>query len=402
MNDSFGKLRISSPTTYFEYYPSEVSQSNFCDRDIWINSTTGNSILSYNKNNTISLTCNESNSNVMRRSRMLMGNSLSKSRLLYFSGALLDRELSSDEIVNITVGMYSTKNSLPYYGYYIKTNGFNLYFCKTDNLVEKVIVQDDWNIDKFDGTGPSKKTLTLENLKKMYCFVIDEDWTGIGRVRMGFNINGINYFAHQFITKNLPCLITVKLPIAYSIIATNITSPITSTQIFSCAMIDGEYHKDKRHVSFHADNYIRLPNENKKFVLYSIRLNDLYKNSNIRLYKCNVSSKKSLTSAVYVEIQVHSLIGNIGQIKGTLNYKGTKESISVVASGDGSQSVINDGYILSSGIIRDNIFCFDFTTIRNEIVRFDLNYSDSLHIIIKQTTENNPEDFLCTLDVIEY
>lgn len=402
MNDSFGRLKTSTPNTYFEYCPSEISQSNGCDRDVWINSITENGTVLYAKNNTILLTCNENNSNVKRKSRTLIGNSLGKSRSLYFSGILLSREISENENVTVTVGLHSVRNTVPVNGYYLKTNGKDLYLCRASNELEIAISQSNWNIDQFDGSGPSKKCISSSSITKVYCLVIDEDWICTGKVRMGFNINGINYFAHQFVVEDLSSLIIGKLPITYNIVTNTIFSPLSSVQLFSCVTIDGNYTRYMRRVSFHTCNFITIRNYNKKYILCGTKLSEIYKNSNARLLFCNVASKILPKFPIFVEIQLHSIIGNVGGIEGQLQYKNIKESVSTFAEGNGTQTITSDGYMLSSKIMTNNFVTFDLYEIKNEIVRFDLNYSDSLYIVICQIEENDPIDFICSIDIGEY
>jgi len=57
------------------------------------------------------------------------------------------------------------------------------------------IVQASWNLDVMDGTGPSGITL---DFAKSQILVIDLQWLGVGRVRVGFDIGGIIVYVHQF------------------------------------------------------------------------------------------------------------------------------------------------------------------------------------------------------------
>lgn len=61
------------------------------------------------------------------------------------------------------------------------------------------VAQSSWNIDKFDGTGPSGVTLDLTKTQILF---ITAQWLGVGRVIMGFDINGRLMPAHQFLHAN--------------------------------------------------------------------------------------------------------------------------------------------------------------------------------------------------------
>ena len=64
--------------------------------------------------------------------------------------------------------------------------------------------QSSWNIDTFDGSGPSGKTLIVAaNANKTFLIVIDQEWLGVCRLRCGFVIDGVIYYAHQFLHNGL-------------------------------------------------------------------------------------------------------------------------------------------------------------------------------------------------------
>lgn len=60
--------------------------------------------------------------------------------------------------------------------------------------VDTKVAQSAWNVDKFDGSGPSGITL---DWTKIHEFVINFGWLGAGTVRFGFIINGRFNIAHQ-------------------------------------------------------------------------------------------------------------------------------------------------------------------------------------------------------------
>lgn len=57
------------------------------------------------------------------------------------------------------------------------------------------VTQDQWNKDKMDGTGDSKITI---DWTKNQILKIDFQFLGVGRVRVGFDINGLIYEVHEF------------------------------------------------------------------------------------------------------------------------------------------------------------------------------------------------------------
>ncbi len=75
------------------------------------------------------------------------------------------------------------------------------------------VSQSSWNIDKFDGTGPSRITIDFTKTQIMF---IGAQWLGVGRVIVGFDIDGRLYPAHQFLNANslaVPYCQSFNLPI---------------------------------------------------------------------------------------------------------------------------------------------------------------------------------------------
>lgn len=100
-------------------------------------------------------------------------------------------------------------------------------------------VRGSWNIDNFDGTGPSGIAI---NWNTAQIWFIDFQWLGVGRVRCGFDLDGVLYYAHEFLNANsvtstymgLP-----SLPVRYEIRNTGTTSG-TSTMTMICAAVQTE------------------------------------------------------------------------------------------------------------------------------------------------------------------
>lgn len=72
-----------------------------------------------------------------------------------------------------------------------------------------------WNVDKFDGKGPSGEVL---DLTKIQILVIDAQMLYAGRVRFGFDISGCLHWAHYFNIANestLPTMQTFNLPVRF-------------------------------------------------------------------------------------------------------------------------------------------------------------------------------------------
>ena len=90
----------------------------------------------------------------------------------------------------------------------------------TGSVVDTAVAQASWNIDKMDGTGPSGLTL---DITKAQILMMDLEWLGVGRCRIGFVINGLIYYVHQFVHSNLIANVYISnpnLPLRWEIQAT--------------------------------------------------------------------------------------------------------------------------------------------------------------------------------------
>lgn len=89
----------------------------------------------------------------------------------------------------------------------------NLRTSTSGSAVTNSVAQASWSEDKFDGTGKSGITL---DFTKIQILVIDAQMLYSGRVRVGFDVNGMLYWAHYFEIANLqvvPTVQTYNLPV---------------------------------------------------------------------------------------------------------------------------------------------------------------------------------------------
>jgi len=87
----------------------------------------------------------------------------------------------------------------------------------TGSVVDEAVAQASWSVDKLDGTGVSGKTIQPAKIMHL---VIDAEWLGAGRVRVGFDFGGKVAFAHEFINVNVLTTVyctTFNLPMRYEI-----------------------------------------------------------------------------------------------------------------------------------------------------------------------------------------
>ncbi len=144
-------------------------------------------------------------------------------------------------------------------GYFDDDNGFFLEFNGTTvNLVRRTktsgsvvnnkVAQASWNIDVFDGTGPSG--ITIDHTKGQILW-IDFQWLSLGRIRMGFDIDGEIHYAHEFLVANtltVPSATTGNLPVRWEIVNTGVPAgSLTLTAICSTVFSEGGVDSELGH-----------------------------------------------------------------------------------------------------------------------------------------------------------
>lgn len=305
-----------------------------------------------------------------------------KSRLIYLSGVPLrttdtthyEARIGIFNIIqNDVTGMPTITNNLPTIkeGTYFKTNGTTLYWSDitqtytSEILNTNLIAQANWNIDIFDGHGPSGKTLTTADIQNNVLLIIDQEWLGVGRIRCGFVIQGIIFYAHQFThpSEAVQYTSTPRLRICYYLNSTNTTtSSGEMRQMCSTSISEGGYLPLGRYISVNTKIAgVTFPNDTtKKTVILALRIQRtgnqstgacLYPNATLLIHKILVSMIGSASNKYLTyELQLHSSYGNVGTIAGTaLTFNSIQNSIAEYAIGNGSCNCTADGYIITSG-----------------------------------------------------
>lgn len=114
----------------------------------------------------------------------------------------------------------------------------NLRLVNSGTQADQTIAQADWNLDTLLGTGASGITL---DLTKSQILVIDFQWLGVGRVRVGFDIGGQVYYVHEFRNANFVTDVYAKsmsLPIRYEI-TTSASATADMKPICSAVIAEG-------------------------------------------------------------------------------------------------------------------------------------------------------------------
>lgn len=205
--DAFGRLRVSIPTTLFD----AQQEYGLDTRTTWDIAANGN-YGAYASNGSVSS-----------------------------GGSLVGPRNLNTRLVPITagstVGNSAILQSRPYIRYipgksqFIAVTGvfassaadqasFILRSSTSGTPVEREVAQATWSHDAFDGDGPSGITL---DFTKTQILLIDAQWLAVGRVRLGFDVDGIFWLAHEYLNANiltLPYTQTFNLPLRFQAVTT--------------------------------------------------------------------------------------------------------------------------------------------------------------------------------------
>lgn len=148
------------------------------------------------------------------------------------------------QAVAITFNMGAgVANVTKFAGYSDGTNGVEFAMVGTEptmrilsssSLGNQSVPQSSWNIDQLDGTGMSGENLVFD-ISKVQIFILDFQALYVGRVRVGFNINGRDIYVHEFNHANIvvyPYLATANLPIRCGMTC---TGTVSTTMHFNCS-----------------------------------------------------------------------------------------------------------------------------------------------------------------------
>lgn len=267
--DSFGRLRVSNPYTLFD------SQNRFAKDTAYDTETaTGGTVTFVTNQSALALAVTTSSGSTARtQTYRSFPYQPGKSFLTMqtFSMAAAQTNLTQ------RVGLFNTNN-----GVYLERAGSTVSFVirtYTSGSVSNAnsVAQSSWNVDKFDGTGPSGVTLDLTKTQILF---FNLEWLGVGIVKCGFVVNGEFYTAHQFNNANVQTVVymqTAILPLRYEIFTTGTTSSAaTLQQICSTVLSEGGYEQTSQQYIARASTAVTLTAAATFYPLVSIRLNSSY------------------------------------------------------------------------------------------------------------------------------
>jgi len=328
--DAFGRLRVSNPETIFD------SKNIFLDEGL--TTTVENQPLSYDNVQTAGTnTSTEFRINEAATYLHVAANTAgtrvrqTKNRFNYQPGKSLLIFMSfvfGIQATGITrrEGLFDANNGL-----FLEDNGTNYGFVRRTNVTgtptDNRIVQSSWNIDKMDGTGISKVTL---DFTKTQILALDYEWLGVGRVRLGFVVDGLIYYAHEILnTNNLTTVYmsTPNLPLRSEI--TNAGTGIASSLVQICSTVVSEGGQNALGIVRYASTngtHVDCAVENTIYAIIGIRLKSNYIGETIDILETAIQLHTASHKVEYI-LKFNPTVA------GTFNYVAETNSAVAIARG---------------------------------------------------------------------
>lgn len=232
--DAFNRLRISNPETLFEVTHIFDKQSLIIDEIV---TGTATSVWQANKS-CVLMSVNAASDRVVRQSKLYSVYQPGKSLLVYLTGVLYDA-INSDLTCRIGYFDNHADKSVDSggNGHFFEYSSGNMYVVNrtytSGSQVDTKVLRSSWNIDTLDDIDFTKTQI----------FIMDFEWLGVGRVRMGIVDNGLIRYCHQFDSNNLLTDVYMSyanLPIRYEISTSG--TPGSMKMICSTVISEGGFN----------------------------------------------------------------------------------------------------------------------------------------------------------------
>jgi hypothetical protein len=172
----------------------------------WSETTTGAGAVTFDSTNAwVNIAVTSGTDDCIRQTFMSFNYQPGKSQLIKLTG-LCPQEADTTK----RLGYFDAND-----GIFFEVTGTQVSWGVRKGTVDTKVVQKEWNLDPFNGLGPSGITL---DLTKVQVWVIDFEWLGTGRVRVGFV-----FYAHEFLHGNVSTatyMNSPNLPLRYEITST--------------------------------------------------------------------------------------------------------------------------------------------------------------------------------------
>ena len=345
--DAFGRLRVSNPETIFDSknifddpglgYDVE-NQPLFYDNQETSGGGTSTAYVANKSQQTLTV-AEETAGTRVRQTKQRFNYQPGKSLQIFISFIMTEGSSGIKQME----GIFDEKNGL----IFSDDEGTLKVIRRTytsGSAVDNEVAQANWNIDKLDGTGESGITL---DTTKTNILVFDYEWLGVGRVRVGFNIDGKTYYCHEFLNANnlsSVYMTTPNLPLRSEIINDGSGAESTLTQICSTVISEGGQNPLGNVRSINTGGaHLDTTTENTAYALIGLQLHPNYLNEIVEI----------LSVAMQIQTSSHRLLWELRfnpTVAGTFTYATLAQSAVQYALG-ATANTVTSGYIIDSGFV---------------------------------------------------
>lgn len=336
--DSFNRLRVTEPLTLFDSKLLHDKAPLFWDEQI-LGGTSTHSPVEAHVN--MAVTASAGNF-VIRQTKMSFNYQPGKGELIMMTATRFEAQSGVIKRVGFFYSVFTTPFNLTD-GSFFESSGGAISVNMAKNSVITSVPQSQWNVDKMDGTGPSR---VVADFSKAHIYVIDYEWLGTGRVRFGLVIDGQIFYVHHFNNANNLVGVWTSSPnnhIRYEIRSTGGAGELNQI----CSTVVSEGGQDKNGIlrtHSNGSTFVSIANTGVTFPLLGIRLQ---------------SAKNNI---VIVEEAVSILCGTANDpfrwflcinptIVGTFTFTDLANSAVQVATGTAANTITDTGVIFEQGYV---------------------------------------------------
>ena len=343
--DAFGRQRISNPFTLADYSHVYGEETELLTKTSGTNS---NVTFNIDQAKAILRVGTGANDFTIHQSRMYHHYMPGKSQLTFQSFNFTGYRAGT----NKRIGLFDDYNGI----FFEQSGDGTLSFVLRNNVSGTVsdqrITQNNWNIDKCNGSGASQFNI---DITKTQLFTADFQWLGVGRLRAGFVHDGESVIAHEFYNSNNKPTVywsNPNLPVRCEI--RNYAVAVgTDTMDQICATVMSEGGYNEAGVDFSARNLTaRSVPTASQLPLVAIALKTgYYGKPNRSVVRSNMANIYTATEAITYELW---RIPSTGQIVGGTWISANDESvvqynISATSVNFASGILLDAGYCIAGG-----------------------------------------------------
>lgn len=343
--DAFGRQRISNPFTLADYSHVYGEETELLTKTSGTNS---NVTFNINQAKAILQVGAGANDFTIHQSRMYHHYMPGKSQLTFQSFNFTGNRVGT----NKRIGLFDDYNGI----FFEQSGNGTLALVLRNNVsgyvYDERITQNNWNIDKCNGSGTSQFNL---DITKTQLFTADFQWLGVGRVRAGFVHDGQTVIAHQFYNSNNKPTVywsNPNLPVRCEI--RNYSAAVgTDTMDQICATVMSEGGYNEAGVDFAARSQVAksVPLGNRVPLMAIALKTGYYGKPNRSVVRTNQGNLYTATDAISYE---YWRIPSTGQVIGGTWLSANDESVvqyNVTATSINFTSgmLVNAGYCIAGG-----------------------------------------------------